>query len=407
MRTHMIGRCLDEVELTRAVTGDASEHVLAHLAQCTRCSDEANAFRTMIELARRGAPPSPSFERTEQLRTQILARSELEYERPSPRRRSRVWLLVGAAAVSAAVVALVVISTAPAPNAPRGLDPVAQRRGAVNPRTSARFQLVGVQPDEVVRLSDGMVHVEVAPLEAGERFRVITSDGEVEVRGTAFDVTAANDRLRSVLVSHGRVEVRAGSRSAIVLDAGQRWDAPEVAVETMPPPATRSVPQREPQLPARSAAPPERRSLPQTPRPRTELSPPPITGARSASERAFSEGWDALRDGDAAAAASHFEQCLALEPAGALSEDAAFWHGIALGRAGRRAGATRALTHFLGSFPESPRAGEASMTLGWLLLDDGDLDGAAQRFRAAAGDVSATVRASAAEGLAEIARRQR
>lgn len=404
MRAHLIGRCLDELELARALTGDASERVLAHLAGCTRCGDEANAFRRMIELARRGAPPSPSFERTEQLRTQILARTELEQEheheqeRPSPRRRSRAWLLVGAAAVSAAVVALAVISAGTTPTAPRGVEPAVQRRGTVNPRTTARFQLVGVQPDEVVRLTDGTVHVEVAPLGAGERFRVVTSDGEVEVRGTAFDVTAANDRLRSVLVSHGRVEVRSARRPTIVLEAGQRWDAPEVAVEAMPPPATRTVPQREAQRPAPRAAPPE---------PRSEASPPPITVARSASERAFSEGWDALRDGDAAAAASHFEQCLALEPAGALNEDAAFWHGIALARAGRRAGATRALTHFLESYAESPRAGEASMTLGWLLLDDGDLDGAARRFRAAAGDVSATVRASAAEGLAEIARRRR
>lgn len=99
-----------------------------------------------------------------------------------------------------------------------------------NTHEGARFVLVGAAPDEIVRLLDGALTVEVDPLGPRERFRVVTGDGEVEVRGTAFEVRAEQDQLRAVRVLHGRVVVRgAPLEGEVELGPGQRWLAPPTA----------------------------------------------------------------------------------------------------------------------------------------------------------------------------------
>src|SRR5204862_7461014 len=60
---------------------------------------------------------------------------------------------------------------------------------------------------------------------AGERFRVRVGAAEVEVRGTAFAVTAADDHLVAVRVEHGRVEVRPDAGAATMLSGGEAWGA--------------------------------------------------------------------------------------------------------------------------------------------------------------------------------------
>ena len=75
-------------------------------------------------------------------------------------------------------------------------------------------------------LDDGRIELDVVPLARGERFRVATDNGEVEVRGTSFEVLAADRQLRAVSVSRGRVEVRSGggglSRSWMRATGGKR-----------------------------------------------------------------------------------------------------------------------------------------------------------------------------------------
>jgi|GEM_PF-1259838 len=98
---------------------------------------------------------------------------------------------------------------------------------------------------EVFRLDRGTVRAEVAKLHAGERFIVDTSDVEVEVRGTVFEVRAGDPseacggaRTR-VVVSEGVVTVRQGAEVTRVA-AGEHWPhgcapmhaAPRGAAET-------------------------------------------------------------------------------------------------------------------------------------------------------------------------------
>jgi hypothetical protein len=54
----------------------------------------------------------------------------------------------------------------------------------------------------------------------------------------------------------------------------------------------------------------------------------------------------------------------------------------------------------LARWPGSTHAGEASVALGWLLLDAGDRDAPPDRFAAARSDRMPSVRAEAARGMA-------
>jgi TolA-binding protein len=141
--------------------------------------------------------------------------------------------------------------------------------------------------------------------------------------------------------------------------------------------------------------------------PRTRVLPAPVAApARRPVEVLFEEGWRALAAGELDRAAERFEQSARSAPQDPLAEDAWFWNATTLARAGRATAATDALEAFLGRYPRSPRRGEASAVLGWLLLDAGDVAGAEARFRAAADDRVETVRASAKKGLEAISRRR-
>jgi len=66
-----------------------------------------------------------------------------------------------------------------------------------------------------------------------------------------------------------------------------------------------------------------------------------------------------------------------------------------------------AFRDFLDAHARSPRAGQASAMLGWLLIDARAFDEAARRFDAASGDPDPAVRRSARAGLDALARRAR
>ena len=133
--------------------------------------------------------------------------------------------------------------------------------------------------------------------------------------------------------------------------------------------------------------------------------PAPIPPPAAPGERDFREGWEALRAGDAARAATAFAAARLTAGPG-LAEDAHFWEGIALARAGRSGPATRVLSDFLKAYPSSARTGEAATRLGWLLFDAGDLAGADPLFRRGLTDRSPRIRKNAQHGLEAIRRRK-
>ena len=267
--------------------------------------------------------------------------------------------------------------------------PAALCRGVIVPSGGARFERLSAAPDELVRLHEGTVAIEVAHLAPGERFRVLIGPDEVEVHGTAFTVTATGDRLRAVTVRTGVVELRRSTGDVRRLEPRQGWLAP--AVEAGPP--------------ARPPSPrPSRRG--RTSRPGSAggpARPRNAEGAHSdAGEAAFAEGWAALREGDFGRAALSFAGAQDAAAGSQLAEDAGFWRAVALKRGGRSAAARAALASFLEVHARSDRAGEASVMLGWLLLEAGEPAAAAARFRAALDDRVEQVRRGATAGLQAV-----
>lgn len=123
-------------------------------------------------------------------------------------------------------------------------------------------------------------------------------------------------------------------------------------------------------------------------------------------EVSYQAAWDALRAGRMSDAAAGFTHALDLGLEPSLAEDASFWRAAAFGRAHSTSEAIAAFSGFLGDFPRSVRAGEASAMLGWQLVEAGDLDAAQRRFEAAVGSGGVTAQVSGRRGLAELARRR-
>jgi hypothetical protein len=310
----------------------------------------------------------PCAAHREEVRTALLARAQ-----PPAHARSRRWLAVPLAA--AAAVLAIVAWPAPALHAVAlPVLPPLPSRGHVHPFPGAVFTAGSHVPDEIVTLHDGTIHVDVDPLRTGERFRVLVGTSEVEVRGTAFDVTADHDRLVGVHVLHGRVEVRpSAGRATVLLAAGGDWTDAPIAVT-------------EPVLPAPPA--PHRHARTVAPVP-----------AASPDQLAYNDAWTALRGAQFDIAAAGFAKALVAAPEGALADDARFWHAVALARGHAVNPAMTAFRELVDEHPGSTHVGEASAMLGWLLVDAKRLDEARERFAAATNDPSPKVRASAQAGI--------
>ncbi len=110
-----------------------------------------------------------------------------------------------------------------------------------------------------------------------------------------------------------------------------------------------------------------------------------------------------MKEGDASGAAQEFGLAETTAGQDPIAEDASFWRAVSLSRAGRSREAAEGFSSFLARHPHSPRVGEASAALGWLLLQSGNRIAAEARFRAATADGLAEVRRSAELGLKALA----
>ncbi|MFN0246736.1 MAG: FecR domain-containing protein [Kofleriaceae bacterium] len=447
----------------RATAARASDHVsasdaalLAHVESCPSCTQVCDATKHALELARRVRVVLPDRERREEMRTAILATLDARdahdsagdasdtddpasntreaFDAGGARTRStrRRWFLAGGVLAAAAGVALVLATR----------DATTHAHGTITAHAGARYTSTRA-PDEVVTLHDGTIDVDVAPLHAGERFRVITADTEIEVRGTAFRVVAELGHVIRVEVAHGRVDVRPHDGGVVSLGAGQSWKS---AVQTATPSARTGlqalvptvesneptfVPPNEPKLATGARAKSPSSAARDADRPpkqdhdaRTAVdderaakgdadvpAKPDLTASRPASAPptrpldalAYDEGWAAMRGGDFEHAASAFARVTILEPDGALSEDASYWYAVALARA-KRGEAIAAFRDLLSRYPHSTHAGEANAMLGWLLVEAKQPAEAERRFRAAIDDPKPSVRDSARSGLAALGR---
>ncbi|HET7500153.1 MAG TPA: hypothetical protein VFK02_04095 [Kofleriaceae bacterium] len=409
--------CPGDIELSRALSVGADADLTAHLAGCAACRAAWDEARAAIDLARELPVTVPPASRREEMRTAVLAAAAGLAQRPS-RRRWIAPMIVGAAAAS--VVGYLAVR--------HNGSAAGHAHGTVRPHVGARFLASAGGPDEVVRLTDGVIDVDVEPLHPGERFRVVVGSAALEVHGTAFTVTAEAGHLVAVAVKHGRVDVQPEDGAPATLATGQSWHATAIAAEPnrSASPAV-SVPSPVPAPVAREPVPPPHSSTPTRPHrtattvPRPDAAPgpapertpaerpaPPAPApgpTRAPAEISYDDAWAALRTGDFARAANGFARAMLLAPDGPLVEDASFWHAVSLARGKRSAEALSAFRDFL-DHGASPHAGEASAMLGWLLIDARAYDEAARRFTAAARDRDPAVRRSAQAGLDALAHRK-
>jgi hypothetical protein len=366
-----LGGCPAGWELSRAFLEGGRGDLTAHLDSCRRCAAEWRSLGRARAAVR--ALPRPSM--SEETFDFIETRLRLGYAAPRavlparpealPRRRPVAAILLTCSI--AAVVALVWIrSGGPGKSASDASTSWASIR-AVGDTSFSRATL----PDDVVHLESGTLELDVGPAQAGRRFRIMTDDAVVESAESRFSVEAEGHMLVAVRVFAGYAEVRARGGHAL-LRAGDEWvhQGPHAAVETG------DV----------APSPPSRRAEP-APRPAS-----------------FERAWRLLNAGNAADAADAFRDVEAKSRGDAIEEDALFWRGVSLARAGKPADARAVLLRFTARFPHSERIGEASAMLGWLLLEAGDTDEARRAFERAEDDKVDRVRASARSGLARLGR---
>jgi len=91
-----------------------------------------------------------------------------------------------------------------------------------------------------IALERGRAHFEVQKLRGERRFHVMTSDADVEVRGTVFDVARSADAPTCVSVDEGLVQVAKGVRTRL-LARGESWDCDAASDSTNAAPATNAA----------------------------------------------------------------------------------------------------------------------------------------------------------------------
>jgi TolA-binding protein len=194
---------------------------------------------------------------------------------------------------------------------------------------------------ERVDLETGTLRVHVRAQRPGERFLVVLPDGELEVRGTTFEVSVVNQATASVRVDEGTVELRLRGRPAQRIGAGSDWTAPASLDGREPPPVT-AAPSASPVVSARLA---------RSERPRASDDGAP----------AYADAMRLFQNGQYEGAAAAFHAFVLAHSRQPEAEDASFLEAVALAKAGRPDAAALAADRHLESFPRSFHRREASI----------------------------------------------
>jgi tetratricopeptide (TPR) repeat protein len=347
-------------EITQALSQpETSANVVCHLRACPACAQLAAELRAVVSAAAELPPVPPMSQASRERIREALSVANAE-ARPAwaGRRRMRLtWAFAGGlASVGLVLCGWFYVR-------PHAQPQLAQRPGEaaevdgklgslakVHAFGEAKFRRVSGPPDETVCVESG---------------RVAFGDGEVEVRGTKFEVEAQGDALWSVAVTEGKVDVRVGDMG-LRLQAGDEWQR------------QRTSPQAE----------------------------PAADKAKSVSEtinrQSFDLAWSHLRRGEWDKAIRSFSAVAAQARGQALEEDALYWQAVATARAGRAQEASQLFEVLLQRFRAGARAGAATLALAWIRFDAGDGEGARLLFERAARDSSAKVREGADEGLRRL-----
>jgi len=330
-----------------------------HLRLCQDCKLRKDCDERLRMLASSLPQDDPSELTLRRLRTRILRDVATGAVPREPMPWTRVAMAAGLALAvvgggwialrrpaAPAAIPVVATTTAASPSPPPAApDALA---GTVTVLADARWTQVRQDGVERVTLDDGTLGVHVRHQQVGERFLVVLPDGEIEVRGTTFDVSVAGGATSRVHVDEGLVELRLHGRDVARLASGETW-TPPVAPVTV---ADRPVPSR---------------VVPST---ASDRPAPPVGPDEGAT--AYAQAVQLLRDGHGDDAAAAFHAFLLAHPAAAQAEDASFLEAVALARAGRTDAAALTAEHHLASFPGSFHRKEAAILVARSASQRGD-----------------------------------
>ncbi len=334
-----------------------------HMAACAECRQRMAQDEHLRELALALPIEEPTELELRRLRSRILSDVAMG-SAPSAARRWPVfafltvlvvagasgWLLLARRAAPLAVMPRAPAGATDTPSAsapPTALESLA---GSVTETAAARWTQLRNDSTERVTLQDGALRVHVRPQQPGERFLVVLPDGELEVRGTTFDVSVTHGATTRIHVDEGVVELRLTGRASTRLEAGATWTAPTatepVAVVPTPHPVASS--------------------------PTAAGSPAPSSPPDGA--QAYADAVRLLQAGRAEDAASAFHALVMARPHTPEAEDASYLEAVALARMGRGDAAALAAEHHLASFPASFHRKEASMLVARAAAKRGDCE---------------------------------
>jgi ferric-dicitrate binding protein FerR (iron transport regulator) len=315
-----------------------------HCRTCSACAEGLARDERLGALGRALPVDEPGELALKRLRARVLRDITTGSSSRSPFSSRRVLLvsLLGAALLTvAAIVRLSSIVGWGAPmNAPAARSP-ALLAGAVAPAEGAVWTQTRSGGVERIELEAGTLRVHVRPQSPSERFLVLLPDGEIEVRGTTFDVIAHDGTTRHVGVDEGTVVLRLRGVPELSLGPGARWEAQ--ASSPADPPAAAVV---------------DAASAPPATIPRRAPA-----GARDGDDGAsvYVGAVRSLREGRYDAAAAAFHAFALAYPRATEAEDASFLEALSLARAGRIDAADLAAERHLESFPRSFHRREASI----------------------------------------------
>jgi hypothetical protein len=337
---------LDAYREGRLGDSDAASYE-RHLRACRACAELRADSERVRDLARRIETEAPDALRLRRLRRRILDDVALD-RRDAPSSRRGAWIALGAAALLLVAGAARGKGHRPAP-APSSLHattpsengaaaspaspveaapPAPRWAGTLTPSEGSRWSRSREAEVERIQLEAGSLSIHVRPQQPGERFLVVLPDGDLEVRGTTFDVSVKGARTTAVHVTEGVVELRIAGNPMRRLEAGGTWSP------------------LAPASPSASASP--------SPGSSASKAPPHDDG-----ETAYAAALRALGAGDNEGASAALRAFVVAHPEAPQTEDATFLEAVALARAGRIDAAGAAAEEHLARFPSSFHRKEA------------------------------------------------
>jgi ferric-dicitrate binding protein FerR (iron transport regulator) len=324
------------------LTGASRESFERHARDCATCSREKAALEDLARLCEADQRPTLSPLARRRMRAALLRRAN---QQTVAAKQQHSWWLAAAAALALFVGGAAVYRHR-APQRPSE-QPVSVTKAAprydVRDVERANWHAESDSGQTFVKLADGTAAFHVEHLEQSQRFIVRMPDGELEVKGTRFEVNVSKGATRSVNVSEGVVELRLTGVPVRVLRAGEHWEQAPVAAS----------------VPASVSAAPMTASEPRTPP--SAPSAKPDDRARIGEE--FASAMASFRDSNWNEADTKLAAFVRQHPTDPRAEDAAYLRIAVHRKLGDEPGAVALAKAYVQMFPRGFRVAEAQLII--------------------------------------------